>query len=95
MTVPERESGRMISADEMRAELSTLGDDVQVDIRSLPSGVLSAEVRRGSTFVVIDGTSDGQWGVAAEPGDWAGYDEVHTILADAVEAVRLILTSQS
>jgi len=76
---------------------SALGEGVEVETNEFPSGAVTAGIRYGGRFVVLDGTADGEWGVGENVvgGDNAGYDEVHSSLADAVAAVARILGKET
>jgi hypothetical protein len=84
-------SSVVVHSDELRVALD---GGLQVDVRVFSSGGVSADIRYGKRFVVLDGTRDGEWGVSDTvdaPEDSGGYEEVHDALTDAVLAVVGIL----
>lgn len=66
--------------EEINASIDTAFSPAAVrEVKTFSSGAMSISIRTGDHAVVIDGTSDGEWGVSIDPDDaaaMAGHDAV-------------------
>lgn len=73
------------------------GPSCEREVHPFSSGAVSISIRTHGHAAVIDGTSDGQWGVSIDPDDaaaMAGHDTVTESFPAALDIARsALLTS--
>ncbi|GAB3209418.1 hypothetical protein SAMN02745673_01883 [Marinactinospora thermotolerans DSM 45154] len=73
---------------------TAFGSAAEREVHTFSSGAVSISIRTHGHAVIIDGTSDGQWGVSIDPDDaaaMAGHDTVTDSFSKALDIARSAL----